>query len=232
MKRYGNKERLKDMAKLQADGVGMRNKNFEKTYNQCWDLFDSKNVSRQKSYVSRTWFRENTDKFLDLKEEEFKKVDYIDDKSTSVDNEIIRQNQLYRGINIVNIAAYSSNCEVWVAGGKVRIGDNAVIGSIAASFIKNFKIDYAIVGISAIDEGGTLLDFDHEELLVSQAIYKQSRKIILIADANKFNRKAPYVAGNLSDVDIFVTDLRPSENILKICKKNNVRVIVTFPLSK
>ena len=65
MKRYGNKERLKDMAKLQADGVGMRNKNFEKTYNQRWDLFDSKNISRQKSYVSRTWFRENTDKFLD-----------------------------------------------------------------------------------------------------------------------------------------------------------------------
>ena len=65
VKRYGNKERLKDMAKLQADGVGMRNKNFEKTYNQRWDLFDSKNVSRQKSYVSRTWFRENTDKFLD-----------------------------------------------------------------------------------------------------------------------------------------------------------------------
>ena len=41
MKRYGNKERLKDMAKLQADGVGMRNKNFEKTYNQLLDLFDS-----------------------------------------------------------------------------------------------------------------------------------------------------------------------------------------------
>ena len=47
---------------------------------------------------------ENTDKFLDLKEEEFKKVDYIDDKSTKVENEIIRQNQLYRGINIVNVA--------------------------------------------------------------------------------------------------------------------------------
>ena len=47
---------------------------------------------------------ENIDKFLDLKEEEFKKVDYIDDKSTAVENEIIRQTQLYRGINIVNVA--------------------------------------------------------------------------------------------------------------------------------
>ena len=47
---------------------------------------------------------ENKEKFLDLKEEEFKKVDYLDDKSTAIENEIIRQNQLYRGINIVNIA--------------------------------------------------------------------------------------------------------------------------------
>ena len=135
-------------------------------------------------------------------------------------------------INIVNIAAHSKNCEVWVAGGKVRIGDNAVIGSTAANFIMNFKIDYAIVGISAIDEGGTLLDFDHEELLVSQAIYKQSRKIILIADANKFDRKAPYVAGNLTDVDIFVTDLKPHKKIIEICKNNNVRLIIAYPVMK
>ena len=47
---------------------------------------------------------ENTEKFLDLKEEEFKKVDYVDDKSTAIENEIIRKNQLYRGVNIVNIA--------------------------------------------------------------------------------------------------------------------------------
>ena len=69
VKRYGNKERLKDMAKLQADGVGMRNKNFEKTYNQRWDLFDSKKFQDKRAmypwYVSRTWFRENTNKFLD-----------------------------------------------------------------------------------------------------------------------------------------------------------------------
>ena len=135
-------------------------------------------------------------------------------------------------INIVNIAAHSKNCEVWVAGGKVRTGDNAVLGSTAANFIKNFKIDYAIVGISAIDEDGTLLDFDHEELIVTQAIYKQSRKIILIADANKFDRKAPYVTGSLSDIDIFVTDLKPTKKIIKICKSNNVDLIITSSVSK
>ena len=130
-------------------------------------------------------------------------------------------------INIVNIAAKNENCEVWVTGGKVRMGDNAILGSTAANFIKNFKIDYAIVGISAIDENGTLLDFDYDELIVTQEIYKQSRKIILIADSNKFDRKAPYVTGNLIDIDIFVTDITPSKKIIRICKNNNVDLIIT-----
>ena len=130
-------------------------------------------------------------------------------------------------INIVNIAANNKNCEVWVAGGKVRVGDNAILGSTAANFIKNFKIDYAIVGISAIDESGTLLDFDYDELIVTQEIYKQSRKVILIADSNKFERKAPYVTGNLSDINVFVTDIQPSKKIIQICKNNNVDLIVT-----
>ena len=130
-------------------------------------------------------------------------------------------------INIVNIAAHNKNCEVWVTGGKVRMGDNAVLGPTSANFIKNFRIDYAIVGISAIDENGTLLDFDHDELIVTQEIYKQSRKIILVADSNKFSRKAPYVTGNLCEIDVFVTDFKPSKKIIKICKNNNVDLIVT-----
>ena len=134
-------------------------------------------------------------------------------------------------INIVNIASYSKECEVWVAGGKLRSGDGGVVGSISSKFITNFKIDYAIVGISAIDEEGSLLDFDYEELQVSQSIYKQSRKVILVADATKFDRKAPYVTGNLRDVDFFVTDLKPSNKIVKICKESNVDLIIS-PLIK
>ena len=130
-------------------------------------------------------------------------------------------------INIVNIAGNSKNCEVWVAGGKLRSADNAIVGSLASDFISNFKIDYAIVGISAIDKEGTLLDFDHEELMVTKTIYKQSRRIILIADANKFDRKAPYVTGSIGDIDIFVTDKMPDKNIINICEKNNVEIIIS-----
>ena len=46
---------------------------------------------------------DDTEKFLDLKEEEFKGYDYIRDKSTRLENTIVRQGQLNNGINVINI---------------------------------------------------------------------------------------------------------------------------------
>ena len=47
---------------------------------------------------------ENTERFLDLKEEEFKGYDYNRDKSTKLENTIITQGQLRNGLNIINVA--------------------------------------------------------------------------------------------------------------------------------
>ena len=47
---------------------------------------------------------ENTEKFLDLKKEEFSRIDYTQDKSSQVDNVILRQGQLVNGLNIINVA--------------------------------------------------------------------------------------------------------------------------------
>lgn len=47
---------------------------------------------------------ENTEKFLDLKEEEFKGFDYERDKSSRLENTLVTQGQLKNGLNLINIA--------------------------------------------------------------------------------------------------------------------------------
>ena len=47
---------------------------------------------------------DDAEKFLDLKEEEFKGCDYDRDKSTRLENSIVRQGQLKNGINLINVA--------------------------------------------------------------------------------------------------------------------------------
>ena len=52
---------------------------------------------------------ENQEKFLDLKEEEFKRFDYTFDKSTRVTNVINEQGKLKDGLNFVNLYKLISN---------------------------------------------------------------------------------------------------------------------------
>jgi len=55
---------------------------------------------------------ENTEKFLDLKKEEFKRVDYIADKTTRIKNEILKAGTFNNGLNFINLykaIAKSSN---------------------------------------------------------------------------------------------------------------------------
>jgi DeoR family glycerol-3-phosphate regulon repressor len=131
-------------------------------------------------------------------------------------------------INIVNIFVQFNNAEVWLAGGKVRNLDSAVIGINTADFIKQFKVDYAVVGVSAIDNDGALMDFDYEEVQISKAIFNHCRKLILVADNFKFDSTAPMLIGNISEVDILVTNTQPPLEIIDLCNSNNIEIVVTI----
>ena len=74
--------------------------------------------------------------------------------------------------------------EVLIAGGNVR-RDGGIVGQASVDFINQFKFDFALVGISGIDSDGSLLDFDYQEVRVSQAIIANARQVILAADSSK-----------------------------------------------
>ncbi len=117
--------------------------------------------------------------------------------------------------------------DVVVAGGAVRRSDGGVVGALAVELIKQFKVDYAIIGASAIDADGALLDFDLSEIQVAQAIMANARTVVLVSDSSKFDRLAPARVGHLRDVDIFVTDRAPSPAIRDLCAREEVRLIET-----
>ena len=87
-------------------------------------------------------------------------------------------------------------------------------------------MDYAIVGISAIDNDGSLMDFDRRESTVSKAIFEYNRKLILVADDIKFQRTSPMITGNISEIYILVTNNKPSPEIIDICNSNNIEIVI------
>ncbi|MFT0546618.1 DeoR/GlpR family DNA-binding transcription regulator [Allopusillimonas ginsengisoli] len=114
-------------------------------------------------------------------------------------------------INVAAILSRNQNCEVIVAGGVVRPRDYGIVGEATVDFIRQFKVDVALIGISGIEPDGSLRDFDYREVKVSQAIISHAREIWLAADVSKFNRQAMVRVAHLSDVHRLFTDAVPPE---------------------
>lgn len=99
--------------------------------------------------------------------------------------------------------------EVIVAGGVVRGRDHGVTGEATIDLIRQFKVDYGIIGISGIEPDGSLMDYDFHEVRVAQTIIQHSRQIYLAADASKVGRKALVRLGSFADIDAWFTDAPP-----------------------
>ncbi len=129
--------------------------------------------------------------------------------------------------NNINVAATLwpiRGIEVMIAGGTIRQSDGGIVGPSTEEFIGKFKLDFAIIGCSAIDESGDVCDYDLREVRVTQSIIRHARKVILVTDSMKTERKAPVKVGDLSEIDILVTDNGIPDEITGLCRQNNVDV--------
>ena len=129
-------------------------------------------------------------------------------------------------INVVTALRACETIDIMMAGGTVRRDDGAIIGGPAVDFIRQFKVDYAVIGASAIEEDGTLLDYDPQEVRVARAIIDNARSVILVADSMKFERNAPIRIGNIASLDYFVTNKMPGDNFVEHCRESGVSIKV------
>ncbi|SNS78318.1 DeoR/GlpR family DNA-binding transcription regulator [Antarctobacter heliothermus] len=129
-------------------------------------------------------------------------------------------------MNVANILVANPTCEILVTGGQLRRSDGGLIGNLAAETIRQFKFDLAVIGCSALDRDGDLLDFDIREVSVSRTILRQSRKTYLVADHTKFARSAPARIASLADVDVFFTDDTPPPDLPSQCDSWGTEIVL------
>jgi DeoR family glycerol-3-phosphate regulon repressor len=118
---------------------------------------------------------------------------------------------------VANMLRPYPNTEVGIAGG--------VVGEATVEFVRQDRVDHAIIGASAIDPNGTLLDHDDREVKVTQAVMRSARNTILAADATTCERAAPVCVGDIREVGTFVTDRCPSERARPIADDAGAGVV-------
>ena len=129
-------------------------------------------------------------------------------------------------LNAAHILSANTDCEIVVAGGALRRADNGVVGHLTARTIENFKFDHAILGCSALDADGDMLDFDIQEVLVGQTLLRHSREVMLVVDHSKFQRSAPVRIGSIRDVDHVFSDAPLPDPLTERCASWNTGIHV------
>lgn len=125
-------------------------------------------------------------------------------------------------LNVAAILCGNTDCEVIVAGGVVRPRDRGIVGEAAVDFMRQFRVDIAVIGISGIEPDGTLRDFDYREVKVAQTIIEHAREVWLAADCSKFNRPAMVELARLTQIDRLFTDKAPPEPFPTLLEEANV----------
>lgn len=126
-------------------------------------------------------------------------------------------------LHVASILSGKEDFEVLITGGTVR-SDGGVVGQAAVDFIEQFRVDFALMGISGIDDDGSLLDFDYQEVRVSRAIIDNARQVFLAADSSKFGRNAVVRLGPISLVTRVFTDSPPPAAVARLLSQHKVHL--------
>ena len=129
-------------------------------------------------------------------------------------------------MNVASIMCNYQDIEVIVTGGVVRPRDGGLTGEAAVDVIRQFQVDFGIIGISGIEMDGTLREFDYREVRVSEAIIHHSRTVFLAADHSKFDRPALVKLGHMSQIDMLFTDQPVPEPMQATFEKVKTKIVL------
>ncbi len=132
-------------------------------------------------------------------------------------------------MNVANILVANPDIEVIVAGGVLRRADGGLIGTLTTRVIEQFKVDIAVIGCSALDTSGDILDFDVQEVTVSQTIIRQARRNKLVADHSKLQRTAPARIASLEQIDTLYTDEPLPPALVQRCADWGTQTVICGP---
>lgn len=119
--------------------------------------------------------------------------------------------------------------ETFLTGGTVQHRNGGLVGRRAIEVASDFRCDYLISGIGAIEPDGTLLEFHDAEIEVMQTMRTRARHHLVAADHTKFLRSANQRLCAFSELAAFFTDQPPPDRIVMLARRADVEIVVAGP---
>lgn len=102
----------------------------------------------------------------------------------------------------------------------------SICGSDASRFIHTRYAHYYFASATGISVKNGVSLLSPMDLEVKQAMMARAEKTVLLMDHSKINKSYYYKAFNISDIDILITDRSLPDDLIHICEKNEVQIIM------
>lgn len=127
---------------------------------------------------------------------------------------------------VANTLATINDNRVFFAGGELRPHDGGSFGQDAIGFIRRFNVQYAVFSAGAINGDVGFMLHDIQEADLSREAAERAQTRIVLADSEKFGRRAPIAVANQPDLDILITETRPPRAIEGMLERFDISVVL------
>lgn len=162
---------------------------------------------------------------------EFRQRIFIDPGSTArlVTKYLRNENKnivVTNSIAVVDACLEYDGVSVIMLGGEILPGSRCVMGDAAEEQLRNYRLDIAFVGASAVGMDGKAYDGYSPEAWHKKMIFEIANKVYLLVDSSKFNTYDLTAYAYLKQFAGIITDKGIDEKTVAFLKKRNVNLII------
>lgn len=154
------------------------------TFEQSYQVKRQQNIDEKKRIAEAacSFISSNNSIFLDSSSTVFEMTTIL----TSMKHITVLTNDVF----IASALSPAKDIDVTVTGGTLRKTFYTLTGFLAERVLKDVSVDYAFMGIDAINSQGNFMITNTEEVTIKQIIAERANKVIVLCDHSKFNRQA------------------------------------------
>lgn len=121
---------------------------------------------------------------------------------------------------------YKPNVNLILSGGYLDRDSDVFQGAESLSLLNKIRTDKVFISASGIDSNLGITCYHTFHVEIKKLLMKSSKQIILVADSSKFGLVSPSYFGNLSDIDVLITDENISDKYVRICNDLGIKLII------
>ena len=128
-------------------------------------------------------------------------------------------------VEILYELSENTDWNILSTGGSLKTGSLSLVGSTAEKMIRDFHVDIAICSSKGVDLNMGITDSNEKDSQMKQAIFSSAERKVLAIDSTKFDRIAFTKVCDLGDVDVIVTDSRPSDKWIEAIRDSGTELV-------